>query len=101
VGPQRTMAAAPAISRARPDPLSAIQQMMQEGGGPVKLKSRNLEIGTSSVLMRRRLVAAVGNFHCVHSGYTFDTNLYIPLTPTSISGSRHGSRWCPSRRRCA
>jgi lipopolysaccharide biosynthesis glycosyltransferase len=31
VGPQRTMAAAPASPEPRPDPLSAIQQMMQEG----------------------------------------------------------------------
>jgi hypothetical protein len=42
------------------------------------VEGRDMEIGTSSVLMRRSAVAAVGNF-CVHSGHTFDTNLYIRL----------------------
>ena len=43
------------------------------------VEGRDMKIGASSVLMRRSAVAAVGNFDCVHSGHTFDTNLYIRL----------------------
>jgi glycosyltransferase involved in cell wall biosynthesis len=43
------------------------------------VEGRDMRIGTSSVLMRRSAVAAVGNFDCVHSGHDIDRNLYIRL----------------------